>query len=196
VLAKAIHFDRTVARRWFTYAYLGVSIAVGTVVLFWVLLHWRSDDKLRFASFLATALIASVLRIRLPGLDGNISVSVLFILVGVVDLSLPEALIIGTLSALIQSVWRSHAKLVQTAFSVCTLATAIYLSGMVYEYARSRTSEIVALGVLALLIFMVRLIWRSLRQVISGRWMPAPGLMQGPRVMERRGTQHDESEML
>jgi hypothetical protein len=55
---------------------------------------------------------------------------------------------------------------------------------------------VVALGVLALLIFMVRLIWRSLRQVISGRWMPAPGLMQGPRVMERRGTQHDESEML
>jgi hypothetical protein len=55
---------------------------------------------------------------------------------------------------------------------------------------------VVALSVLALLIFMVRLIWRSLRQVISGRWMPAPGLMQGPRVMERRGTQHDESEML
>jgi len=55
---------------------------------------------------------------------------------------------------------------------------------------------VVALGVLALLIFMVRLIWRSLRQVISGRWMPAPGLMQGPRVMERRGPQHDESELL
>jgi hypothetical protein len=55
---------------------------------------------------------------------------------------------------------------------------------------------VVALGVLALLIFMVRLIWRSLRQVISGRWMPAPGLMQGPRVMERRGAQRDESELL
>jgi hypothetical protein len=55
---------------------------------------------------------------------------------------------------------------------------------------------VVALSVLALLIFLVRLIWRSLRQVISGRWMPAPGLMQGPRVMERRGAQHDESELL
>jgi hypothetical protein len=55
---------------------------------------------------------------------------------------------------------------------------------------------VVALSVLALLIVMVRLIWRSLRQVISGRWMPAPGLMQGPRVMERRGAQHDESELL
>jgi hypothetical protein len=54
----------------------------------------------------------------------------------------------------------------------------------------------VALVVLAGLIVMVRLIWRALRQVISGRWMPAPGLMQGPRVMERRGAQRDESDPL
>ncbi len=46
---------------------------------------------------------------------------------------------------------------------------------------------VVALAVLAFLIMIVRLIWRALRQVFSGRWMPAPGLMQAPRVMERRG---------
>jgi len=55
---------------------------------------------------------------------------------------------------------------------------------------------VVALITLGVLIMMVRLIWRALRQVISGRWMPAPGLMQGPRVMERRGAQRDESEPL
>jgi hypothetical protein len=55
---------------------------------------------------------------------------------------------------------------------------------------------VIALVVLAALIMMVRLIWRALRQVISGRWMPAPGLMQHPRVMERRGAQRDESEPL
>jgi hypothetical protein len=54
----------------------------------------------------------------------------------------------------------------------------------------------VALVVLAGLVMMVRFIWRALRQVFSGRWMPAPGLMQSPRVMERRGTQHDELEPL
>jgi hypothetical protein len=54
----------------------------------------------------------------------------------------------------------------------------------------------VALIILVGLIITVRLIWRALRQVISGRWMPAPGLMQGPRVMERRGTQHDELDPL
>src|SRR3954467_3557841 len=38
----------------------------------------------------------------------------------------------------------------------------------------------VALLVLACLVMMVRLIWRALRQVFAGRWMPAHGLMQAP----------------
>ena len=53
-----------------------------------------------------------------------------------------------------------------------------------------------ALVVLVALVIMVRLIWRALRQVFSGRWMPAPGLMQAPRVMERRGTGHDDDSSL
>jgi len=50
----------------------------------------------------------------------------------------------------------------------------------------------IALLVLAGLVMMVRFIWRALRQVFSGRWMPAQGLMQAPRVMERRGGPHDD----
>jgi hypothetical protein len=53
-----------------------------------------------------------------------------------------------------------------------------------------------ALIILAFLVMMVRLIWRALRQVFSGRWMPAPGLMQAPRVMERRGGAHDDTEII
>lgn len=52
-----------------------------------------------------------------------------------------------------------------------------------------------ALMALAALIAAVRLIWRALRQVFSGRWMPGPGLMQAPRVMERRGAGHDEDNL-
>jgi hypothetical protein len=52
----------------------------------------------------------------------------------------------------------------------------------------------IALVVLVGMMMMVRLIWRALRQVFSGRWMPAPGLMQAPRVMERRGGPHRDGE--
>jgi hypothetical protein len=48
----------------------------------------------------------------------------------------------------------------------------------------------IALMVLVGLVMMVRLIYRALRQVFSGRWMPKHGLMQAPRVMERRGGAH------
>jgi hypothetical protein len=48
----------------------------------------------------------------------------------------------------------------------------------------------IALLVLIGLMMMVRLIYRALRQVFSGRWMPRHGLMQAPRVMERRGGAH------
>jgi hypothetical protein len=45
---------------------------------------------------------------------------------------------------------------------------------------------VLALVVLAGLIMTVRFIWKALRQVFSGRWMPAPGLMQAPRMREER----------
>jgi hypothetical protein len=50
----------------------------------------------------------------------------------------------------------------------------------------------IALLVLVGLVILVRFIWRALRQVFSGRWMPHHGLMQSPRVMERRGGPHDD----
>ena len=54
---------------------------------------------------------------------------------------------------------------------------------------------VLALALLAALIVAVRLIWRTLRKVFSGHWMPGPGLMQAPRVMERRGAGHEEDKL-
>jgi hypothetical protein len=45
---------------------------------------------------------------------------------------------------------------------------------------------LLALVVLVGLIMTVRFIWKSLRQVFRGRWMPAAGLMQAPRMREER----------
>jgi hypothetical protein len=54
----------------------------------------------------------------------------------------------------------------------------------------------IAMLVLVGLVMMVRLIWRALRQVFAGHWMPRHGLMQAPRVMERRGGAHDDAEKI
>jgi len=44
----------------------------------------------------------------------------------------------------------------------------------------------VALALLVAMAAIVRLIWRMLRQVFTGRWMPSCGLRQEPRASERR----------
>ncbi|MFL5575556.1 MAG: DUF4126 domain-containing protein [Gemmatimonadaceae bacterium] len=44
----------------------------------------------------------------------------------------------------------------------------------------------VALLILLALMIVVRLIWRALRRVFRGNWMPKPGLMQSPRCSTPR----------
>jgi tetrahydromethanopterin S-methyltransferase subunit E len=49
-----------------------------------------------------------------------------------------------------------------------------------------------ALLVLALVIAMVRLIWRTLRQVFAGRWVPRKGFLQDARTSDRLGRREDD----
>lgn len=49
-----------------------------------------------------------------------------------------------------------------------------------------------ALIVLALLVVIVRLIWRTLRQVFAGRWVPHHGFLQDARTSDRLGRREDD----
>lgn len=49
-----------------------------------------------------------------------------------------------------------------------------------------------ALLLLVLLILTVRLIWRTLRQVLAGRWVPLRGFLQEPRTSDRMERRDDE----
>lgn len=49
-----------------------------------------------------------------------------------------------------------------------------------------------ALVVLILLIALVRLIWRTLRQVFAGRWVPRQGFLQEARTSDRLGRREDD----
>jgi hypothetical protein len=49
-----------------------------------------------------------------------------------------------------------------------------------------------ALLALCVLIAMVRLIWRTLRQVFKGRWVPRHGFLQDARTSDRLGRREDD----
>ena len=91
---------------------------------------------------LATAL-GSVLKLQLPGVRGMVSVSVLFILVGIVNLSLSEAVLVGALSMAVQCTWRTAArpKLLQTAFNVSVLFIAVVIAARVFDYSNRHYPE-------------------------------------------------------
>jgi len=70
-------------------------------------LHWHSNDLLKFGCYLLIAILASTMKVRLPGMESTMSVNFLFVLLGVVELSLAETLVIGCASALVQSLWKT-----------------------------------------------------------------------------------------
>ena len=103
-----------------TKLFVGITVSLGMVVLCSALWHWQSADLTRFLCYLAVAVLASSLKVQLPGIDGTMSVNFLFILLGVMELSLPETLVIGCTATLVQSVWQTRNRLdpVKVLFNV------------------------------------------------------------------------------
>jgi len=117
--------------------FIGAIAAVGVAALAGGLLRWECKDPVRFLSFLIIAMVASRLKIKLPGTTGNMSVNLPFILIAVAELSFPETVLIAAFSAFIQGLpakgWRM--KPVQALFNVSTLVVAVAVADLVFRYS-------------------------------------------------------------
>src|SRR5215475_3951774 len=141
-----------------TKAFVGITMSVGMVVLAFSLSHWQSQDLTRFACYLFVAVLASGLKVQLPGIDGTMSVNFLFILLGVLELSLPETLVIGCTASLAQSVWQLRGRLdpVKVLFNVAgMMANATCLTYLTYHslIGRFGSNKPILLMVSALVFF-------------------------------------------
>jgi len=108
--------------------YISSAIVVGLSMLAGCLLYrWSFPDLQRYFGYLLLACLASTLKIKLPKLQGTMSVSFLFILIGVAELTDAETITLGCASALVQCLWRPRKRptLVQVLFNVSVLATSI-----------------------------------------------------------------------
>jgi putative nucleotidyltransferase with HDIG domain len=89
---------------------VGLALAA-SVCLAIAAAQWHSSDPVKFGCYVVAALLASSLKVSLPGIEGTLSVNFLFTLLGILELSLPEALTIGLASTLAQFYWRPARKL-------------------------------------------------------------------------------------
>ncbi len=105
--------------------YIALVVLLGLTCL--ATADWRMDHRSVFICYLVICIFTSGMKVNLPGILGTMSVSFLFVLLGIQDLGAGQTMLIGCAGALVQCVWRpkNGFRLVQTTFSVALFAVAI-----------------------------------------------------------------------
>ena len=115
--------------------FIAVVVLCGTAVLTYSVMHGRSENPLKFFCYLVIALAASRLKVNLPGITGTMSVNFLFLLLGVLELSLSEAMALGCAAVVVQCFDRDRPIPIQVAFNVCSTALAIAITFVTYRFS-------------------------------------------------------------
>jgi len=113
--------------------FVGLVIAAGMASLLLAAAHQRSNNIAEFICYLGIAILASRLRVTLPGITGTLSVNFLFILVGVAELSYSEAITLGAVAMLAQGLFPGRPNAIQVTFNVCAGAVSTALAYFAYH---------------------------------------------------------------
>jgi len=107
--------------------YIYSVIAAGGCVLAGALANWSSPDPLAWAIYLVLSVLASVVKLRLPGMDGTYSLGFLFLLYGVAHFSLPETLVAVCAGAVAGSLLntKNRSSAVQVLFNTANLTISV-----------------------------------------------------------------------
>jgi putative nucleotidyltransferase with HDIG domain len=115
--------------------YIGAILAGGVVCFAHAMAGWNCRHPLQYLCLLAVALPASTLKVFLPGVAGTISVSYVFVLLGMLDFSYPETLLLACLAMLVQCWWRTrrNPKMLRVSFNLASTAIAVSLGFGTYH---------------------------------------------------------------
>ena len=163
-------------------AFILATTAAGCLCLVFAFREWYSTNPPKFLSYVILALLLSSLKVRLPRIEGTLSVSFLFTLLGILELGLPETLIIGLASTFAQFYWRPARQLkrVQLVFNLSQVTLSSTLAYVAYSLIPSHVrhaSQPVALLVATVVYFacnsgaMSTVIGLTERRSISKIWI-------------------------
>lgn len=112
--------DRTSA-----FVFLSALAAMGCLAV--VFRHPSLSGSWEFVCYLFVVLLASTLKVTLPGVDGTLSVTFIFLFLGMLEMTYTETLLLGAASVLMQSFWQSsrRQKPIQITFNLSQLTVAI-----------------------------------------------------------------------
>lgn len=89
-------------------------------------------ESREFVVLLAMAIVASRLKLTLPGFESHMSMNLPFMLLAIAELSMPEAIAVGAASTLAQTVLRpgQTLKQAQNIFNVCNVVNAVAIASI------------------------------------------------------------------
>jgi hypothetical protein len=108
--------------------YIVAIIALGGVLTAAFLFsNWGFREPAQFAALWLLACLAAVLKVKLPTIHGNISVSFVFFLIGIAGLSLAETLVLGFVATPLQCIWRPKKQplVIQVLFNIAAVEISI-----------------------------------------------------------------------
>jgi len=115
-------------------SFISVIVLVGLGTLVYGGIQQSSKNIAEFICYLGIAILASRLKVNLPGITGTLSVNFLFILIGVLELSFTETLILGAVSMLAQCLHPERPRALQVTFNVCAGSISTAVAYIVYHH--------------------------------------------------------------
>jgi putative nucleotidyltransferase with HDIG domain len=114
-------------------------------------LHTQPTDPAKFVFYLVAAVLASSFKISMPGVEGTMSMNFLLTLLCILELGLPETLLIGLVKTLAQFYWRParRPKLVQLVFNLSQVTVCGAASYGAYKLSVHVFHGSIPLGLLA-----------------------------------------------
>ena len=98
-------------------------------------MKWESPDLLKFGGFLLAALCTCGIRVTVPNINGTLSLTFLFVLFGVIDLTPTETMVLGALVTAAQCYWNrpERPRTAQAIFNIASMVVAIAATERVYN---------------------------------------------------------------
>jgi len=98
--------------------------------------HWETSRPIELGALLVMTLAASRLKVKLPGINGSMSVNVRYLLIVAVRLNAGEALLIAALAGLIQSIaaLKNPATFVQALFSSAAITNSVAAAMLAFNF--------------------------------------------------------------
>jgi hypothetical protein len=114
-----------------------VVVTAGVILLMVAALYWQSESPARFISYLAVAVAASTLKIRLPRMRASLTPSFVLVLVAILGFSFAETVVMAAVTGVVQVLWRPKRRpmLAQVVFNPASLAL-----GAAFAYVVSRVA--------------------------------------------------------